>query len=80
MKKTLLNLFLCVTIGLSAQNVGIGTNAPKDYNKLEISSSESGFQLPRMTTVQRATLKGNVEALSAVLSAQYSGMMVLRYY
>lgn len=63
-------------LSVEAQNVGIGTSTPLDYAKLDISSTTSGLQLPRMTTAQRTTLDANISALSGALSAQYSGMIV----
>lgn len=76
MKKILILSLIAFTFGLQAQNVGIGTNTPLDYAKLDISSTTAGLQLPRMTTSQRSTLASNISALSAVLSSQYSGMIV----
>ena len=36
-----------------AQNIGIGTNAPAPSAQLDISSTNKGFLIPRMTTAQR---------------------------
>ena len=58
------------------QNVGIGTNAPKDYAKLDIESSTSGLHLPRVTNAQRSTLGGNISGLGAATSITYNGLIV----
>lgn len=50
---------------LHAQNnIGIGTNTPNNYAKLDISSTDKGVLLPRMTTALRTALTaslGNTE-------------------
>ena len=74
-KNLLLFILLYSTINITAQNVGVGV-IPRDYAKLDIQSTTSGLQLPRMTTAQRSALKGNIEALSSALSEEYSGMLV----
>ena len=79
MKQQILIIIVCILglqIHLNAQNVGIGTNNPKDYTKLDIQSSISGFQLPRMTTAERNAIKLNIETLTAIESSTYSGMLV----
>ena len=54
MKKLLLTITITLlyTLGYS-QNVGIGTNTPDLSAKLEVSSNNSGFLPPRMTTTER---------------------------
>ena len=50
MKKGFLFLFMLFTLSfLSAQNVGIGTTSPDSSAILDLSSSEGGFLMPRMT-------------------------------
>ena len=53
MKITSLLSFLIIHIAAIGQNVGIGTAVPAPSAKLEIKSNNSGFLLPRMTTVER---------------------------
>ncbi len=58
MKKTFRILLALLTIGFcvqqsNAQNVGIGTTSPDASSLLELSSTNSGFLLPRMTQAQR---------------------------
>jgi uncharacterized protein (TIGR02145 family) len=57
MKKLIASLVLLLLVIVSyAQNVGIGTNTPHPSAKLEISSNNSGFLPPRMTTAERNTI------------------------
>jgi hypothetical protein len=53
--KQLLLLFLLLSIikNSSAQNVGIGTNAPHTSAVLDITSADKGMLVPRITTLQR---------------------------
>jgi hypothetical protein len=55
MKKIFLSAFFgCVYFGMSAQNnVGIGTNTPNPKSLLELSATDKGFLVPRLTTAQR---------------------------
>ncbi len=48
---------------VNAQNVGIGTDSPHVSAKLEVSSNNSGFLPPRMTTSQRNTIVNPVAGL-----------------
>lgn len=49
--------FICFAVGLSAQsNVGIGTPTPDNSAILELFSTQKGFLVPRMTTVQRTAI------------------------
>ena len=52
MKGLISFFFLLYTISFFSQ-VGIGTTNPDESSALDISSSTSGFLLPRMTTTQR---------------------------
>lgn len=48
-------LIMGFTTALKAQ-VGIGTNSPETSSALDVSSSDKGFLMPRMTTVQREAI------------------------
>ncbi|MBC7937010.1 MAG: T9SS C-terminal target domain-containing protein [Rhizobacter sp.] len=52
-----------LSIKLSAQNVGIGTNTPEASAILEVSSTQKGFLPPRMTTTQRNAIANKVAGL-----------------
>jgi uncharacterized protein (TIGR02145 family) len=54
MKKLILTALSLFLVGVVfSQNVGIGTNTPDPSAKLEVSSNNSGFLLPRMSTAER---------------------------
>jgi uncharacterized protein (TIGR02145 family) len=54
MKKVILSfLIIATTLATKSQNVGIGTNTPDPSAKLEVSSNNSGFLPPRMSTIER---------------------------
>ncbi len=55
-KAILLFLILNIIIGVSAQNVGIGTTTPNSNALLEISSSTKGILIPRTSTTTRSTI------------------------
>ncbi len=57
---TVLLLFSCVV--LSAQT-GIGTTTPNASAKLEVYSTDKGFLLPRMTSVQRSSIASPANGL-----------------
>ena len=71
MKKTLLSLvFTGVSLlSIAQNNIGIGTNSPNTYAKLDITASDKGLLIPRMTTVLR-------NALTASLGASEQGLIV----
>ena len=48
-------LFLGFTLSVSAQ-VGIGTSSPDPSSVLELSSTDKGFLIPRMTSAQRSAI------------------------
>ena len=50
------SVLILISISSNAQNVGIGTNTPDPSAKLEVSSNNSGFLPPRMTTTERNTI------------------------
>ena len=41
------------TTGVYAQNVGVGTSSPDNSAKLDVSATDGGLLIPRMTEVQR---------------------------
>ena len=51
MKNLLLLSFFCLSLNLSAQNVGVGTTAPDPSAKLEIKASNAGILIPRVNIV-----------------------------
>lgn len=54
MEKVILSfLIIATTLATKSQNVGIGTNTPDPSAKLEVSSNNSGFLPPRMSTTER---------------------------
>ncbi len=57
-------IFLCVTvITLYAQNVGIGTPTPDASAILELSATDKGLLVPRLTTAQRNAIAAPAEGL-----------------
>jgi len=64
MKKIISSLVLLLIIFTSkGQNVGIGTNTPDSSAKLDITSTNSGFLPPRMTTLQRNSINNPAPGL-----------------
>lgn len=63
--KNLFVFFLTVLLtGIArAQNVGIGTTNPAASAQLDVTSTNKGFLLPRMTAVQRDSIVGPVAGL-----------------
>lgn len=57
---TILHLFYTVT---TAQNVGIGTSTPSNSAKLDISSTNSGILIPRMSSTERTAIANPVKGL-----------------
>ncbi len=56
-------VFLAVfTAGLNAQ-VGIGTSSPDASSALDVTSTDKGFLMPRMTTVQREAITSPANGL-----------------
>ena len=57
--------FFCAlsTISLSQNNVGIGTTTPDPSSALDITSTDKGVLVPRMTTAQRTAITAPSEAL-----------------
>lgn len=52
----ILVLFVFMTLRFVSAQVGIGTESPEASSILDVSSTESGVLLPRMTTVQRSAI------------------------
>jgi hypothetical protein len=65
MKKILFSILLPVFYcgAIDAQSVGIGTNAPKASALLDVTSSNKGVLLPRLTTAQRKAIVNPERAL-----------------
>src|SRR5690554_5833459 len=55
MKKSILYCLLIITVNLHAQ-VGIGTTNPDESAVLDISSTEKGMLIPRLSTAQRTAI------------------------
>ncbi|MHA4808578.1 phage tail protein [Flavitalea flava] len=70
MKQTLISLLLIAVLPtLALAQVGIGTNNPDPNAALDMSASQKGLLLPRLTTAQQTTLFGS-------LGPAQTGMMV----
>ncbi|MBL0358127.1 MAG: hypothetical protein IPP72_15225 [Chitinophagaceae bacterium] len=57
MKKIITLFMVVMPFFAKAQNVGIGTNSPNSSALLEISSTNKGMLVPRLTTLQRKYYK-----------------------
>ena len=64
MNKIFTNLILVLlfSTSLTAQ-VGIGTTSPDASSALEVASTDKGFLMPRMTTIQREAISAPAEGL-----------------
>ena len=62
-KLPLLVLLLLATLCGFTQNTGIGTNSPNPSAKLDITSTNSGLLVPRMTTSQRNLIANPAKGL-----------------
>jgi hypothetical protein len=56
-------IVLLITHFPSSAQVGIGTNTPDPSSQLDVSSSEKGFLVPRMTTTQRNNISNPANGL-----------------
>lgn len=76
--KPLLIAIIIAFVGISAyaQNVGIGTNSPLDYAKLDISSDSTGLMTPRLDDTQISDLGTKISDLGPAGSAEYNGLIV----
>ncbi len=67
---SLCSFALCYSLNVNSQNnVGIGTNTPDANSILELSSTNKGLLIPRLTTVQRT-------AMNTSLSVAQKGLLV----
>ena len=67
---SLIIIVICFSFEINAQNnVGIGTTTPDANSILELSSTNKGILIPRLTTIQRT-------AMSSSLSATQKGLLV----
>ena len=51
------------TTGVYAQNVGVGTSSPDNSAKLDVSATDGGLLIPRMTEVQRDAISSPATGL-----------------
>ena len=51
------------TTGVYAQNVGVGTSSPDNSAKLDVSATDGGLPIPRMTEVQRDAISSPATGL-----------------
>lgn len=67
MNKFIINLILVLlfSTSLSAQ-VGIGTTSPDASSALEVASTDKGFLMPRMTTIQREAIAAPANGLMVI--------------
>ena len=65
------------TVGLHAQNVGVGTSSPDNSAKLDISAIDGGLLIPRMTEVQRDAI---VTPATGLMIFQTDGTAGFYYY
>lgn len=52
----LLGYLLCASVGLTQNNVGIGTVTPDPSSILDLSSTDKGLLVPRLTSAQRLSI------------------------
>jgi hypothetical protein len=57
---------LSLTKHLFSQNVGIGTTTPSSSARLDVTSTNSGFLPPRMTTAQRDAIANPAPGLMII--------------
>ena len=80
MNRLLTLLFLSsvfCTVGLYAQNVGVGTSSPDNSAKLDITSTDGGLLIPRMTEAQRDAIASPATGL---MIFQTDGTVGFYYY
>lgn len=75
MKKITFILLSCVSIGAYAQkdNVGIGTTKPDQSAVLDVSSSNKGFLMPRLSLEQRNNIQNPAKGLIVYQTDMLSG-------
>ncbi len=69
-------LFLS-TLGVYAQNVGVGTSSPDNSAKLDISATDGGLLIPRMTEAQRDAI---ATPATGLMIFQTDGTVGFYYY
>jgi hypothetical protein len=77
---TVFAIGLLFSVGIIAQNVGVGTNTPAASAQLEVSSTNKGFLLPRMTAVQRDSIAAPVAGLMVYCSNCGTNGGEMQYY
>ena len=65
------------TTGVYAQNVGVGTSSPDNSAKLDVSATDGGLLIPRMTEVQRDAISSPATGL---MIFQTDGTVGFYYY
>ncbi|MGB0457199.1 MAG: hypothetical protein ACPGGH_02625, partial [Chitinophagales bacterium] len=65
------------TTSVYAQNVGVGTSSPDNSAKLDVSSTDGGLLIPRMTEVQRDAI---VTPATGLMIFQTDGSAGFYYY
>jgi len=63
MKHAITAIVLCISMGMQAQNVGIGTSSPNANAKLDITATDKGVLIPRMDSVHRKAIPGTIGLL-----------------
>jgi len=63
MKHAVTAIVLCISMGIQAQNVGIGTSSPNANAKLDITATDKGVLIPRMDSVHRKAIPGTIGLL-----------------
>ncbi|HAB90482.1 MAG TPA: hypothetical protein DCF84_08085, partial [Bacteroidetes bacterium] len=51
------------TMGVYAQNVGVGTSSPDNSAKLDVSATDGGLLIPRMNEIQRDAISSPATGL-----------------
>ncbi|HQW25767.1 MAG TPA: hypothetical protein PLV75_07400, partial [Saprospiraceae bacterium] len=69
-KHTITILWLCLTGAATAQRTGIGTNSPDASAILEISGTNGGLLIPRMTSAQRDAIAAPASGLMVYVTDQ----------
>lgn len=72
MQKLLTLLAFCFPFLINAQNIGIGTNTPDASALLDISSTQKGLLVPRMSSTERASILSPAVGLVVFDNTTYS--------
>ena len=80
MKNKLLNLIYILFIPtiMYSQNVGIGTDKPVKSALLDLSATDKGFLLPRLTEKQKVLIKSPAEGLMIYQTDSVPGVYVFQ--